>query len=363
MIVGRIASFAAGAAVVLYVALSAVRTVVLPRGEPVMLTRGVFLTIRRLFDLRVRRLETYYRRDRAMAYYAPIGLVVLPGSWVALTVAGFTGVFWGLGVDPVRRAFTLSGSSLLTIGIEHPGSLPPTIAAFIEATLGLGLIGLLISYLPSIYSAFQRRELRVAQLATRAGDPPSPTEMILRHHALNRLDALDDLWDQWEEWFADLEETHTSQPALVFFRSISHDRSWITSAGVLLDVASLRASTLDLPRNPRCELCIRAGYLSLRRIAAYFDIPFDPDPSRGDPISIARSEFEAAYDTLASAGVPLTADRELAWQDFAGWRVNYDEPLLALSGLTMAPYALWSSDRSMRPRSPRLLRRRARARA
>jgi hypothetical protein len=360
MIAGRIASFAIGAAIVLYVALSAVRTVVVPRGDPVMLTRGVFLGLRRLFDLRVRRLESYHARDRAMAYYAPIGLVMLPGSWVAFTMVGFTAIFWGLGVDPLRQAFTLSGSSLLTLGVEHPGDLPVTIAAFIEATLGLGLIGLLISYLPSIYAAFQRRELRVAQLATRAGDPPSAAEMITRHHALNRLDALDDLWDEWEEWFADLEETHTSQPALVFFRSISHDRSWITSAGVLLDVASLRASTLDLPRNPRCELCIRAGYLSLRRIAAYFDIPFNANPTRGDPISVERSEFDAAYEALATAGVPLKPDRELAWLDFAGWRVNYDEPLLALAGLTMAPYAQWSSDRSFRPRSPRLLRRRPR---
>lgn len=35
----------------------------------------------------------------------------------------------------------------------------------------------------------------------------------------------------------------------------------------------------------------------------------------------------------------------LAWRDFAGWRVNYDTVLVALAGLTMAPYAPWSSDR------------------
>src|SRR5581483_6531638 len=123
------------------------------------------------------------------------------------------------------------------------------------------------SYLPSIYSAFQRRELEVTRLTTRAGSPPSAFVMIQRHHALNRLDELDEIWDEWESWFSDVEETHTSQPALVFFRSISHDRSWITSAGVVLDTAAVRASTLDLPRNARAELCIRAGYLCLRRIA------------------------------------------------------------------------------------------------
>jgi hypothetical protein len=44
--------------------------------------------------------------------------------------------------------------------------------------------------------------------------------------------------------------------------------------------------------------------------------------------------------------VPVKADREQAWRDFAGWRVNYDGVLLALCALVMAPYAPWSSDRS-----------------
>src|SRR5262249_18223469 len=160
-----------------------------------------------------------------------------------------------------HEAFYLSGSSLLTLGFEPAPSLGTHVAAFVEATLGLGLIALLISYLPSIYSAFQRRELQVARLATRAGEPPSAVAMIRLHHALAGLEALDDLWDGWETWFADVEETHTSQPSLVFFRSISHTRSWVTAAGVVLDTAALRCSTLRLPANAQAQLCIRAGYL------------------------------------------------------------------------------------------------------
>ena len=67
-----------------------------------------------------------------------------------------------------------------------------------------------------------------------------------------------------------------------------------------------------------------------------------------DPISIDRTEFDAAYDRLAAAGLPLKPDRDQCWRDFAGWRVNYDTVLLDLARLTMAPYAPWSSDRSMR---------------
>jgi hypothetical protein len=354
---GRVAAFIAGSALVLAVLLSAIRTVILPRGEPVLLTRTVFVSIRSIFNLWVKRAKTYEQRDRLFAMFSPVALVLLPGVWVALVIIGFTGIHWALGVDPLRSAFYLSGSSLLTLGFEPAPSFATHVAAFVEATLGLGLIALLISYLPSIYSAFQRRELLVARLTTRAGEPPSAMQMVRRHHALERLEALDDLWDEWETWFADVEETHTSQPSLVFFRSISHTRSWVTASGVILETAALRCSTLELPPSAQAQLCIRAGYLALRRIADYFSIPNDHDPRPDDPISIDRSEFEAAYDEMASLGVPVRPDREQCWRDYHGWRVNYDTVLLALAGLTMAPYAPWVSDRSLPYRRPRLSRR------
>jgi hypothetical protein len=102
-----------------------------------------------------------------------------------------------------------------------------------------------------------------------------------------------------------------------------------------------------MPPSWRAELSIRAGYLCLRRIAGAYDIPYDPDPVPTDPISITRDEFDEVVDQLEAEGVPVKADRDQAWRDFAGWRVNYDTPLLALCGLVMAPYAPWSSDRSV----------------
>src|SRR5213075_1815942 len=81
--------------------------------------------------------------------------------------------------------------------------------------------------------------------------------------------------------------------------------------------------------------------------------PYDRDPGPSDPISVAREEYDALYDRLAEAGVPLRADRDQAWRDFAGWRVNYDAVLLGLAGFVMAPYAPWVSDRSPAHLPPR----------
>jgi hypothetical protein len=100
-------------------------------------------------------------------------------------------------------------------------------------------------------------------------------------------------------------------------------------------------------------LCVRAGFSALRAIADFFSIPYDPDPQQTDPTSISREEYDQACRELAAAGVPLKPERDQAWIDFNGWRVNYDAVLVELAELTKAPYAMWSSDRSLRLR-PRL---------
>lgn len=347
MLAIRVIIFLLGAFAVVRTVLSAVSTFVIPRGETVYLTRMVFLAVRFLYRLWTDRAQSYAARDRIMASYAAISLLTLPPVWLAIIAVGYTGMFWALGAPSWTDAFRLSGSALLTLGFAAANGVPATILMFSEALIGLGLIALLISYLPTMYSAFQRRETSVTMLQVRAGAPPSVVEMIARYHRIHGLDRLTDVWKRWEEWFADVEESHTSLAPLVFFRSPEPNRSWITAAGAVLDSASFAASTLDVPRDPSADLCIRAGYLALRHIADLFHISSDPDPKPMDPISISRQEYDAVYDDLASRGVPLKQDREQAWSDFAGWRVNYDSVLLALANLTMAPYAPWSSDRSL----------------
>ncbi|HEX3828545.1 MAG TPA: hypothetical protein VHV82_14870 [Sporichthyaceae bacterium] len=344
---GDAAAVIGGSAVVLATFLSAITTVVVPRGVPVRLTRWVFTFYRKLFGLRARLVKSYEERDRVMALYAPLSLISLPIVWLTITMAGYTAVFWGLRVRPLQEAFTTSGSSLLTLGFAAVHGVPTTAVAFSEATLGLILLALLITYLPSMYGAFSRREAQVAIIATFAGQPPSAGELIERFWVLEDIARLDaELWQVWTAWFVEIDETHTSLSALPFFRSPQSDRSWITAAGVVLDSGALLASTVDVPRSPARELCIRSGYLALRNIANFFRIEHNPNPKASDPISITRAEYDAICARLAAVGVPLKPDRDRAWLDFVGWRVNYDTVLITLAALVMAPYAPWISDRS-----------------
>jgi hypothetical protein len=356
-VAGDVVFVVIGVALVLVVLDSALRTFVLPRGVSTFLTRFVFVTARRVFRVFANERRTYESRDRVMALYAPVTLFGLVFFWMALVIVGFMFIYRGaLGVDDWAHAFELSGSSFFTLGFAFvPRGVPSSALVFVEASSGLGLLALLIAYLPTIYGSFSRRELAVARLATRAGTPPSGAELLVRFHLIGWNDELPALWGEWEAWFAEIAETHTSLAVLMYFRSPNPDRSWVTSAGALLDAAALAQSTLSIPWSPEAALCIRTGYLTLRELAAFFRIPFDPDPAPDDPISIARSEFDEVYERLGGAGVPVRPNRERAWRDFAGWRVNYDQVLIALAGVVLAPYAPWSSDRSLRFR-PRVLR-------
>jgi hypothetical protein len=346
LVVLHVVAFVAGMVVVGRTVMSAIRNFIMPRADPLVLSRFVFLVVRHVFNVRVSRTKAYLDRDRIMAIYAPMSLVLLAVTWVALVGAGYTAMFWAVGVHPIRDAAIASGSSMFTLGFVRPDGVPQNVLAFTEAGLGLGLVALLISYLPSIYAAFTRREIVVSMLEPLAGSPATPTALLVRHHLVGGLDRLEDVWDRWRVWFADIEESHTSISAIVFFRSPHPDQSWITAAGCVLDSAALASSCLDLPRSSNSAFCIRAGYVSLRRIATFFAIPYPIDPEPDDPISVTRAEFDEVWASLEARGVPLKSDQDQAWREFAGWRVNYDEVLLRLCALTMAPPARWSGDRA-----------------
>ncbi len=346
MLVLQIAAAVAGIALVVAVLVSALKTVVVPRGYASWLTRRHFQVWRRLFDLWVRPGRPYEERDRAGAFYAPAALVTLPALWVGLITIGFTGIFWGLGIHPFAEAFATSGSSLLTLGFDRPEGSGYVALSFVEAGIGLGVVSLMISYLPTIYGGFSRREALVGMLEVRAGSPPSVAELLTRYQRIGWLDRLhDDVFERWEQWFIDVEESHTSHPSLVFFRSQQPERSWVVAAGCVLDTAAITNSTVDIPHDARADVMLRTGFFALRRVADYFGIAYDPDPPTDGPISVTRREFDLLCVELRAAGVPLKADLDAAWRDFQGWRVNYDTVLVTLCSLTMAPVARWSSDR------------------
>lgn len=329
----NIVSSIVGGALVVTTLWSAMLTVVVPRAERPWITQYHFRLLG-LFAVHVgRRIPSPEQRDRFESRMAPFALASLPFVWAAHITVGFALVFWRNEGRSFVDAIMLSGSSLTTLGIRTADGTTTLLLVVIEALIGLGLVGLMISYLPTIYTAYTDREIAVARLEVRAGRPPHPVTFLERTHTIGWLEQMDMVWAEWEEWFLEIEETHTTHASLSFFRSAYYGRSWLIAASTVLDAAAMIVSTVDTDVSPRASLCIRSGFTTLRSIADVFDVDYAQDPAPDEPISIDRSAYDALCLELSAKGLPLRADLDQAWRDFAGWRVNYDA---ALRGLLQA---------------------------
>jgi hypothetical protein len=343
----RVLVFLAGVLFLVSILRAVIRTFVVPRGEQVLSARLVFLWLRPVFDGLASRRRDPVHAHAVRARYAPTALVGLAAVWAAGVLLAFVPMYWATGGISVRDAFRLSGSSLTTLGFVSSPNDFDTALAVTEALIGLGLVAMLIAYLPTIYANFARREAEVLKLEVRAGAPPSPATFLIRLHAIGWNDRFEDIWADWEQWFTELEESHTSQPSIGLFRSQRHENSWVTASCTVLDSAALSLAALAQPGSPQANLTLRSGFLALRAIAEFFGAPLHQDPRPDDPISVTREEFDELLDRLAASGVALKSDRDQAWRDYAGWRVNYDEAVLALCALLRPAPAMWSSDRSI----------------
>jgi len=79
----------------------------------------------------------------------------------------------------------LSGTTFFTLGL---GDVTPLsgVGRFLvvtEVAFGFIFLALVISYVPVIYQAFSRRELRISLLDARAGSPATAVELLRRNCA------------------------------------------------------------------------------------------------------------------------------------------------------------------------------------
>jgi hypothetical protein len=335
----------AGALGVLVVLSSAVRSVVLPGAFPARVARVAFLAARlpiAALASREARRGGARRREELLSLQGPLGILAQLATWTTLVAVGFTALLWAVDRLPasfagVRDAARESGSSLSTLGIVRPAHMAGAFVAFAEAGVGLVLLAIVVTYLPTIYGAFSRREALVGKLTVRAGAPPTPTGLLRRTWELGRFERLEEVWLSWEEWFIDVGESHTSFPQLTFFRSPRADTSWVTAAATVLDAAGLVRHALDVAPDSRMELTTEAGVDALELIGEFLGIP----PATEAEPTLERRVFLDALAEFADAGIPLVDDRERAWQGFTAERRRYERLLLTIAGMTDAVPTPW----------------------
>jgi hypothetical protein len=340
MLAVRVVVAVACAVVVLLVLFEALRVFVIPHSSRPHFSRLVFTGVFRLLQ---RYARTGRARDRAsadaiMAHAAPLGVVALPLTWLFATLVAYAGIFWSVDGGGFGNAFVVSGSSLFTLGFDRPSGVGGAGAAFAEAAVGLALVAMVISYLPTLNAAFARREAVVAMLDARAGVPPDGVTLIERHHVFAGIAHLDEQWGEWERWIVEVGESHTSHPMLIFFRSSIRAHSWVTAATALLDGANLRLSAIQASGagNASAWMFYRAATGVLDRIGASFLTRTGEAAT-----AVSRTEFDRVLDRFDDAGVSLVDDRDLAWERFARRRSAYEPTVTALATLVDATLAPW----------------------
>jgi hypothetical protein len=360
-----------GAVLALAILGSALKTVVLPQEGLPRLAQGVFAVVHRLLVHRSR------SRERAIALrslYAPVALVSLPLVWMLLMVVAFTFIFWGTGSLTWQRAFEISGSSLTTLGFAEPDTTARIWLAFIEATIGLGLVALLISYLPTIYGAYNGREKGIIRLRPISGAPPAVVTLLQNLQRIGFLDNVE-FWRNQSDWMLDIEQTHTAFPILTYFPETHRDHSWVATIGCLLDAAAIVLSSSETPAGESFEdmdkgpmMVLVYGMPGFVRVARAASIPIDEpmgiaavvghfeDPA--PPIAVSRAEYDEAMAALAPLIGVAPDHTEQAWRRFAWIRSSYEPAVRSLAGLTFAYPAPWTTDRAATVGRPRFLRRR-----
>ncbi|MCZ1004495.1 hypothetical protein O1M63_51850 [Streptomyces mirabilis] len=340
----------AGGLLLLLVFASILRTLVVPRGLYSSMVIRWWRSLR--FLLRLAAPGGSYRAiDRAQTWLAPLMLMGTLVSWLGGALIGFGLLLHAISSLTWTQSVREAGSSLFTLGFASGDRLHLSVVDFIAAVTGPVVIALQIAYLPTLYAAYNRRELEVTLLQSRAGEPAWGPEILARQWLVDTETALPELYRSWERLASDIGESHSTYPVLLAFRSPRPYRSWIVALVAVMDAAAIQLALTPGSAPPEARLVLRAGFTALRDIARSLRFPYDTDPAPDTPIQLTYLEFDAAVAMLEAAGFPAERTAEQAWPHFHGWRVNYETIAFELCRRGDAVPALWTGPRDF-PSTP-----------
>jgi hypothetical protein len=331
---------AAGTLVLLVALADVFLTVLFPASGHGPLSRAIWWGFRSL----ARRLPTARRRG-LLAYCGPLLVALSIAVWPLLLVVGWALVYLpalGTGLvassGPTARTWAdavyVSGFSLTTLGT---GDVVPTTGLYrvlvvLEAAIGFAVVGMVVSYFLSVYSAITQRKTFAASLDHRTGRTGDSARLVTGLAAQGGLSAVVGQLSSTGEVLERMFQTHQSYPVLRWFhyREVRYALPRILL--VVLDAAALVPSALDTGRGPGDELPAVALIDGAAQDLLQDLVPAASARPRGPGDDAAwRARFADAVVAFRRAGLPVREDPD-AVEDYLRRRRNWDEPLLALAG-------------------------------
>jgi hypothetical protein len=337
----------AGCLIIGTVLWDAFETIAVPRTATTKLglTRTLYRSTWRLWAAVARSLGSDHGRERLLGLYGPSSLFGLLAVWTGGLVIGFAlllgsqhSVVSPLPADTVVfDLLYLSGSTLFTLGLGDVTANNRIGRALIvaEAGIGLGLLTLVLSYLPVLYGSFARRETRLTLLDTWAGSPPAAVEVLQRLAATGDRVAFDEFLKEWEYWCSEVLESHLSYPAVAYFRSQHQRQSWISALATVLDVCALLKVGVDGQNPWRAHATFAVARHAAVDLAQILGAPLDLAVDRLRP-----DELAALQRDLEQSGGALQLSCE-AVQALAELRRSYEPYIAAISRRLILPMPPW----------------------
>jgi hypothetical protein len=345
----RVAASVVGVAMIYFVLQDAFETIVLPRKvtRPFRLTAFFYGVTWRPWRLLGTLMPRGRRRETFLSYFAPLSLLMLLATWALGLTLGFAFLQWGLGAHEVVTGqegttfwdvLYMSGSTFFTLGLGDV--LPKTTSAkfltIAECALGIGFLGLIIGYLPVIYTSFSERERTIAFLDARAGSPPTAFEVFRRAFRSNNAGEIVEMLRQFESWAGDILESHISYPVLCLYRSQHDNQSWLAALMTILDVSALVMVGVEGIPTAQARLTFAMARHTLVDLTQVYNTPPIPGGDDRLPPEMLR-EFRQA---LRREGVILRDDAE-ATEKLTRLRSGYEPHAKALARalvLTLPPF-------------------------
>ncbi len=337
----------------------AFQTIILPRRPTGRLRPShlFYILTWRPWSALARRIQNPKTREQWYSTYGPLSLLVLLGMWASLLIVGFALIYFALGTpfsDSMMSHFAgphafwtdlyVSGTTLTTLGLGDVLPVRPFARAIIiaEAGFGLGLVALVVGYLPVLYSAFSRREISVALLDARAGSPPTAAELLLRHGFDGGERALIELLAEWERWAAELLESHVSYPILCFYRSQHDNQSWLSALVAILDACALLIATVEGSRQAQLTFAMaRHVIIDLGHI---FNLEEETKVlAANDSDRLPPAEFRRLCTALLDTDIQLCGD-EKAGERLRELRALYEPHACALANYMALSMPVWLAE-------------------
>ncbi|WEK50056.1 MAG: hypothetical protein P0Y66_20705 [Candidatus Kaistia colombiensis] len=281
---------------------------------------------------------------RRQAWIMPLFVLIAVVTWFLLVQIAFTGILWGLRIEPgFWRALSASGSALSTLGYLTPSTLVGEYLAVFQAAIGLAVVMLLFTFVPGYQASIQTRERRVGWLYARTDDVATGERYLGWLLAKNDDAGIQVGWEDWENWFRGIRETHTLSPILSFVPSIYRGTSWIVTASSVLDAATATVACLDQNAPTEARICRREGATTMRLIAAALGAGA---PARPPAVRSGETDgFDRLYAILVAAGLPVAGDREQCHRTYAALRADYAPYVEQIAAATLTPIALLDATR------------------